>query len=42
MTNGQHGQVRAVIYARISNAREGAGEGVARQIEACAERANRA
>lgn len=34
-------QVRAVVYARISNDREGAGEGVARQIEACEERAVR-
>lgn len=32
---------RAVIYARISSDRDGEGEGVARQIEACAERAGR-
>lgn len=41
MSKAQPGQVRAVIYARISNDREGAGEGVARQIEACEERAAR-
>lgn len=33
--------VRAIIYARISSDRDGEGEGVGRQIEACQERADR-
>lgn len=41
MSQREPAQVRAVVYARISNDREGAGEGVARQIEACKERAAR-